>query len=281
MIRRARKPQRDVVADFDRVCDARRRNDVKATLREIREQVLEAYKAYDDSQGVPPAVAPIGFDKPRASALRGNYRHTYEGNVLEELRSQAFAAIEDDLCPMCGVGYVRVLDHYLPKETYPEYSVFALNLVPACTRCNDTKLSLVGGTGGRFLHAYYEDIPETPSLLVADIEVAQGSAIVSFKVNSDLPEAIYKNALYHFEKLCLHETYVGPAVQELVERVLWFESLYERGGPDKVARGARRQAEHLRREYGPQFWKAALYDAIEVSRDFCDGGFSLLAGRRS
>ncbi|WP_156094326.1 hypothetical protein [Lentzea aerocolonigenes] len=274
-----RKPHRDVVDDFDRACEVRRRNSVKAMLQELREEILEAYAAYDAAEGVPPSVAPIGFDKPQAEALRGNYPHTYEGGVLAELRSKAFAAIEDDLCPMCGVGYVRALDHYLPKEKYPEFSVLALNLVPTCTRCNENKLSLVGGAGGRFFHAYYEEVPETPSILLADIEVAYGSAIVSFKVNDELPEVIYKNAAYHFERLRLSETYVGPAVQELVERVPFFESWYEGGGSEKVARKAHRQAEHLRNEFGPQFWKAALYDAVEKNHDFCDGGFSLLASR--
>lgn len=281
MIRRARKPQRDVADDFDRVCGVRRRNSVRAVLQELREQVLGAYSAYDEAGGVPPDVAPCGVGDAQAEALRGNYPHTYDGNVLADLRSQAFAAIEDDLCPMCGVGYVRVLDHYLPKEKYPEFSILALNLVPTCSRCNENKLSLVGGSDGRFFHAYYEDVPASPSLLVAEIEVACGSAIVSFKVNGQLSGAAYKNASYQFDKLCLGETYVGPAVQELVERVPWFEMMYERGGADKVASAACRQASHLRNEFGPQFWKAALYDAIEASRDFCDGGFNLLAGRHS
>ncbi|CAN7448880.1 hypothetical protein LJR038_004881 [Acidovorax sp. LjRoot38] len=38
-------------------------------------------------------------------------------------------------CPYCGLQKNITTDHYLPKQHFPQYAVFSLNLVPACTDC--------------------------------------------------------------------------------------------------------------------------------------------------
>ncbi len=61
------------------------------------------------------------------------------GRVLYD----AIRASSDGLCPLCGIGSVSTLDHYLPKARYPLYSVHPHNLVPACMDCNKGKGSAV------------------------------------------------------------------------------------------------------------------------------------------
>lgn len=42
-----------------------------------------------------------------------------------------------DKCPFCGgIGTPRNLDHFLPKVSYPQFSIFPKNLVPSCRDCN-------------------------------------------------------------------------------------------------------------------------------------------------
>jgi hypothetical protein len=38
-----------------------------------------------------------------------------------------------DLCPYCSLDSNPDLDHYLPKIRYPEFSLYAYNLIPICT----------------------------------------------------------------------------------------------------------------------------------------------------
>ena len=43
----------------------------------------------------------------------------------------------DGRCPYCsGLGSPRNLDHYLPKSSFPQYSVLPSNLIPCCRDCN-------------------------------------------------------------------------------------------------------------------------------------------------
>lgn len=78
--------------------------------------------------------------------------------LLETLRERRL-----QLCPCCGEdGTPNTLDHYLPKNTYPEFSILSKNLFPMCDICQGEK-----GTKDRnelnqrlFIHPYYDDFIE-------------------------------------------------------------------------------------------------------------------------
>lgn len=63
------------------------------------------------------------------------------------------------LCHFCGgLGHVRTLDHYLPKATFPAYSVHPNNLVPCCRDCNSGKNAAFGAhPHEQTLHPYLDD----------------------------------------------------------------------------------------------------------------------------
>ncbi|WP_172717324.1 HNH endonuclease [Neorhizobium sp. T6_25] len=62
-------------------------------------------------------------------------------------------------CPFCGgVGHVFTLDHYLPKSSFPLFSVLPANLVPCCRDCNTGKSATFGTTAEQQpLHPYLDD----------------------------------------------------------------------------------------------------------------------------
>jgi len=61
-------------------------------------------------------------------------------------------------CPMCGSLHSGTLDHYLSKNTFPLFSLFSRNLVPAC-KCNSKRGEKLHGSSPdkRILHPYYDD----------------------------------------------------------------------------------------------------------------------------
>lgn len=63
------------------------------------------------------------------------------------------------LCPFCGEGVPRNLDHFLPKSNYPFLSVTPENLVPSCRDCNMEKSSIKPSNNDDVpLHPYYDKI---------------------------------------------------------------------------------------------------------------------------
>ncbi|EKO3823466.1 hypothetical protein NTH40_005068 [Vibrio harveyi] len=75
--------------------------------------------------------------------------------IINSLRNR-----EIQICPACGEdGTPNTLDHYLPKDLFPEYSILSKNLFPMCDICQGKKSTKVlNGEGERiFLHPYYDD----------------------------------------------------------------------------------------------------------------------------
>lgn len=81
--------------------------------------------------------------------------HSVQKPILDSLR------IKDlQLCPACGEdGTPNTLDHYLPKNKYPEFSVTSRNLSPMCDICQGKKGSkTVNGADQRlFVHPYFDE----------------------------------------------------------------------------------------------------------------------------
>lgn len=74
---------------------------------------------------------------------------------LEDLRNSS-----PDICPMCGSNHAGTLDHLMPKEDFPEWTVFSWNLVPAC-ECNTKRgQTLIGNAANneRILHPYFDNV---------------------------------------------------------------------------------------------------------------------------
>jgi hypothetical protein len=91
------------------------------------------YDAYRTLGGNPWSIVGSKFSKALGAIQQKLYENRKSVTRFKSLRSQQVA-----ICPMCGSSVTGALDHFLPKETFPEFSVMAANLVPACTSCNSS-----------------------------------------------------------------------------------------------------------------------------------------------
>lgn len=91
---------------------------------------------------------------------------------------------ETIMCPICGSEAVYELDHYVPREVMPEYSVHVRNLIPLCHRCNHLKLDewLNDKKKRIVFNAYYDRVPNE-SLLQANISLGTLQAMPSIKIS--------------------------------------------------------------------------------------------------
>jgi hypothetical protein len=117
--------------------------------------VKNGYQNYDDNHGNVLGIASLKLSDNLEAALIKHYNSPpISITYLNKLRDSS-----PDVCPMCGGFHPTTLDHILPKDDYPAWSLYSKNLVPACG-CNMKRGSAVKGStqGARVLHPYFDAI---------------------------------------------------------------------------------------------------------------------------
>ncbi|MEW2575587.1 HNH endonuclease [Streptomyces syringium] len=211
-------------------------------------------------------------------ALLGNYALLDKGRPLEDLRNSIFrtALSRNSRCPLCERAQVCALDHFLPKNEFPEYSILADNLIPVCERCNRLKGDECDRVDGLLMfHAYFDEFPDT-EILLAEIDVASAISIRYSLHHSDkVDDHTFERVKKQFKLLGLFDFYQMEAIAELTDQIDLYDETYASFGDSglqstlsALARGAeRRSANH---------WKAALYRALSRNVEFCSGGYRKL-----
>ncbi len=152
---------------------AEQEDNTLATLCKVREWVAHhaawhgAYKTYRLEKGDPWKIAPAVFAtdpaeiETVAEAQRAFYKSRSSSGCLQRIRRTPGLLC----CPMCGSQHPGTLDHYLPRESFPEFSILPCNLIPACPHCNSgVKKGRYRGTASteRFIHPYFETLAKEP-----------------------------------------------------------------------------------------------------------------------
>ena len=118
---------------------------LRAKLRGVRPDVKTAAAEYDVK-----ATSSQLFQIPSHDAVGGvsgaemvqvyTERMVPKTSTGRRIYNRIMSLPVNQRCPLCGIGTVNTLDHYLPKTHFPVFSVTPNNLVPACTWCQGTKL---------------------------------------------------------------------------------------------------------------------------------------------
>lgn len=125
-------------------------------LRDHVAQIRVGYSQYVASGGDATRINHVPVPTPVATFLTGHYGSPpADIQHIKEIRKRSGISC----CPMCGSMHAGTLDHVLPKANYPAFSIFGINLVPAC-KCNGLRgIALTGNNAGeRVLHPYFDDI---------------------------------------------------------------------------------------------------------------------------
>lgn len=265
----------DATDVFDEIAAAKHQPR-RGRMQVARPEVLAAYQDYED------AVPDVGdLNKARLTDLQKEVmRHAYtvETEPMTALRGNLLKRNSVARCPFCGISESSTLDHYLPKEQYPEFSIFPNNLVPSCAVCNTRKRDRIldEGTNVRmFLHPCYDVIPNLAFLEVR-ARMEANALILSYRLARPAGMAVrtFQHLRAHFNALDLADRYRRMGLEHLGGQYPAFRRVY---GADKdatrVAAKLIEGAEDFEEVSGPNYWLAKLYRALAGNEDFCDGGF--------
>lgn len=245
-----------------------------ATLTKAKPTILKAYARYQPGKvcGLSPSIA----DTEIADTIESNY---------SILRSGALAAdgaeilARSSICCLCGLRATSELDHYLPKDIFPEFAIYTRNLVPVCGVCNKRKSKAYKTVSGdpAFIHAYFDSLSISDPFLKVTLEL-DDAIVPSFEIwNSPILSndnyQILRSQFTHFD---LGTVYSEEAVEMLVEKRWAIEEYFTEGGSVSVQKYLLREAESTKRHFGINHWKSAALISAANSAEFCKGKFRLL-----
>ncbi|CAG9416903.1 HNH endonuclease [Providencia alcalifaciens] len=182
-----------------------------------------AYKDYILSLGAPTGNYPK-LTEEEGSALKYYYSSP---PVSHEKINDIRRVNNNSLCPMCGSMHRGTLDHVLPKNIFPEFSIFSRNLVPAC-KCNSLKgITVSNGAGARILHPYYDKILGN-RLISAKFSELGEFPIIDIKIILSSNHALYPSVVYHVDEVVKKNNIIGYLSEQ-------WESFYLQ--PELIVRG--------------------------------------------
>lgn len=249
---------------------------IRSRLVRIRPAVRTAYATYLANSQSLEAIRPAGINGVCMEALLHAYGSATK--AMNGLRDTLFFPnIEDfDECPYCGISEPKTLDHYLPKESYPEFSVFPANLIPICHVCNSSYkgTQLLSNTGERlFLHSYFDVLPLFDFICV---QVNMGAEIeIEFNITPKADDPYFSTVITnHFLKLGLKQRFARKAAAEIARKRPALTRIFNvKQNYAVVANELAQIASDLRSTCSGNHWKVALYEALSKSVVFCNGGF--------
>jgi 5-methylcytosine-specific restriction endonuclease McrA len=102
-----------------------------------------------------------------------------KNNVTTVLDNRAM-----NTCQYCTIAPVGSLDHIVPKDEFPEFSVNPKNLLPACSTCNSHKNENWKINNKTIFLNLYTDILPTEQYLFVDLVISANNIQSSFELRN-------------------------------------------------------------------------------------------------
>jgi hypothetical protein len=217
---------------------------------------------------IPNEILPEGVSSHEISGVY-TQRFVPKDSLGREIYDQLILIADNRTCPLCGIGLVESLDHYLPKQFW-KFVVSPKNLVPSCLHCNKAKHEYCHDSfENQTIHPYYDDFQSHIWLCATIIEnVPPG---VTYEVvnleNWDDPNIA--RARTHFTKHDLATLFTSNAGNELSQNKEQFQDLFAKCGPNGVRDYLVNELKYCTRKND---WKTALYKALSENDWFCNTG---------
>lgn len=207
--------------------------------------------------------------QPHKDALKELYEMPI--TCVEDLLKQ-IKAIKPRCCPYCGKHAIpETLDHYLPKEKYPEFSIYYQNLIPCCGRCNNLKSTNIIENNERVIFNPYFDNFLDDIFLKVIIYIDKKSSLPIFEIEIDdsLIGNKSKNICEkHLTKLKLRGDYIdyfSDGVQHIKNK---YKPENIKVDLDTLKFDITRELNAEIKRFGVNNWICALYRAILANESF-------------
>lgn len=266
-------PYRKYPEDYINVVSNMNRGDRKDILLSMQGLVGSRYDEYKrsfDSSRIF-SLATVGFSSDESKHLKSMYT---SGNATLTKIKQHILDIQDadwkNLCAYCGIEYFGSYDHYLPKDFFPEYSIFAINLIRCCNQCNTKKSTYWKDVRGRGVINPYLDDLSSIEFLLCTITYSRGVPVASFSLLETGSDFLDDLISKHFERLDLLKRYQGQSNTEISTIRDDLDSYSPEHTPELLRNILKARYDREVVRFGRSYWRCAIRKALYESDDFID-----------
>lgn len=274
-MRKLNKPNIDVGEVLDDCMNHYIEEDIKSKIQYSRDEICNASNIYNmifedhNWQLIHEGAVPSNLSKKEMSELYDNkfvackpIHHKYYDRIM--------SLAEDGICPICCVGVVKTLDHYLPKSRFPMFSVTPNNLVPSCRDCN-TKKNNKFDNSYSLIHPYYDNIDDF-IWLTASLKILNNRLIARYSVSKNdgtVDDCTYKKIRYSFSEYQLDKLYELKACETITNQKILWKRIYISKGKRNLLKYFQLQLSSVTANQNNS-WLAALYRGLIDSIDLFD-----------
>ena len=243
----------------------------RAQMLSLKDKVFDRYQFYLQNKHTLHEIKPIKMmNSYEEKLMKDAYKNS---GVFERVKKQLTDNVKKEcrgMCPFFMISEPTTIDHYFSESKYPEFIIFAPNLVPCCSPCNSKKGNRLFAEKDTFqkrmfIHFYYDTLPQIQFLkatfYVID-KIPQISFSLDFENETETTEIIKR----HFETLNLFERY-----RLLSNGILSTEcdkiklSLMNNFSLEECVRLLKIQVQAHENTYGRNYWKTCIYRAMSES----------------
>lgn len=216
-------------------------------------------------------IAALSIADESANRLRCLY--SYKSPIIIKLKQELMTGKNGRIiseCQYCSINSVNSIDHVMPKNIYPEFSVNFQNLFPCCSECNSYKTNKwVLDDKREFLNLYLDKLPRERYLFV---NIKYKNDIINYDfyldnkngISSDLYELISKH--YSNLKLLSRFKMSSESVVSSIKNTL--TSLPDNFGYEKTKKFIKEIQDKEMEKNGYNFWKSVLILELIENDDF-------------
>lgn len=250
---------------------AAKRGQRKTRLQNAWPSIKKRYQHYESRCAILETLVAANLTTRRASDCKHCYdlrTKPVDGLIARVLK--IVPASGSTMCQYCLIGEIDSVDHYAPKDLFPEFSVFPRNLVASCSKCNRLKSSkwLLNGVR-EIANLYFDDLP-TEQYLYVEINCSSGTrAKVSFVLRrpSSISQPIFSRITNQFRVLDLIERYNTAGAEYVGEVKLSCRALGS-NSESAVKTYLRKVGDGFVEQFGANYMKALICHELADNDDF-------------
>ena len=247
-------PVRNESDDIENIINEKYAGVTKNALRTLLPRIKNRYTRYSQIE-LNNRITIDNFTHDEKEALQKLYssKTLTAKNIVESITT-THLLVQAGCCMSCGIGDPDEIDHFLPKEHFPEFSILHKNLIPICGTCNQIKGENIPGEHKDYFHPMFDDLPNE-RFINCDITYLDNIPKAHFSINPLFNGSIIKK---HFDNLNLAVRLEKKARQYFLQ----IKAIMAETNNAHAIQEIERDKIRLGILIGPLYWKYILCDKM-------------------